>query len=71
MIQVGKLSDFPKGCYIAQFFGKEYKDAVLLAEKWNADTVSYFEQHKIGKQNTILVSYIRKEIDANIQSISN
>jgi len=65
MKKVDKLADFPSGCYISQFFGKTYDDAVLEAKKSDTVFISYFEQPKWGKSKfrTILVSYEIKDAD--------
>jgi hypothetical protein len=67
MIKVGHLSAFPKECFVAQFSGKTYADAVSDAEKSDTVFVSYFEQpsHGKSKSQTILVSYIKEENDIN------
>jgi hypothetical protein len=57
MRKVEHLSEFPRGSYVAQFYGKEYKDAVELANKSSLLLVSYYEQIHCGKQKSILVCY--------------
>ena len=59
MRKVEHLSEFERGCYVAQFVGKSYDEAVGLANKSGLPISMYFEQRKINysKISTILVSY--------------
>jgi hypothetical protein len=59
MRKVEHLSEFPKECYVAQFVGKSYDEAVGLANKSVLPITMYFEQQRINysKISTILVSY--------------
>jgi hypothetical protein len=63
MDKVGHLSEFPKGCLIAQFQGRDYEEAVESAEKSSLAVISYYEQKSYGKSKlkTILVSYKQEE----------
>jgi hypothetical protein len=55
MTKVEHISQFPKGCYVAQFFGKDYADAVKNAGNFGE---YYYEQIHCGKSKSILVSYV-------------
>lgn len=67
MDKVGRIAHFPKTCFIAQFLGKGYDDAVRQAEEWQKNTGnichSYYEQVLVTKYHSILVAYTKKEIE--------
>lgn len=59
MIQVNSPSQFPEDVHIAYFSGKNYAEAIQLAEseanRVGVSLISYYEQKAFGK--SILVSY--------------
>ena len=63
MKKVEHLSQFPSNCYVAQFSGKTYEDAIKTAESSKINGDYYFLQSHYGKSklSTILVSYIKKD----------
>ncbi len=62
MQKVEHISDFPKGSYVQQFFGKSYDDAVSNANK-AGNFLKYYEQIHYGKSKSILVSYNKENED--------
>jgi hypothetical protein len=54
MTKVEHISQFPKGSYVAQFFGKNYDDAIKNAGNFGE---YYYCQIHCGKSKSILVSY--------------
>lgn len=67
MNKVERLAEFPKGCFVAQFLGKGFEDAVRVANEWQGRTGNtchlYFEQKLITKWHSIIVYYTKKEIE--------
>jgi len=65
MIQVSSPSHFPEDAHIAFFSGKNYAEAIQLAEseanRVGVSLISYYEQKAPGKSKSILVSYKKKE----------
>lgn len=62
MNKVERIKDLPKEAYIAQFFGKDYAEAVKEANKTkNVTLLAYYEQLHVGKSMSILVAYKNKE----------
>jgi hypothetical protein len=62
MNKVERISDFPKEANIAQFFGKDYAEAVAEANKTkNVKLLAYYEQLHVGKSMSILVAYENEE----------
>jgi len=63
--KVSRIADFPAGCLVAQFLGKEYSGAVEEANAWSKRTGNpchkYYEQKLITKFHSIIVYYTRKE----------
>lgn len=59
MIQINSPSQFPEDAHIAYFSGKNYAEAIQLAEseakRVGVSLISYYEQKAHGK--SILVSY--------------
>ena len=68
MNQVGRLSEFPKGCYVKQFAGKSYEEAIKNS---GGNWISYFQQSFHTKTYTILVSYMKKEVSDVPDSIGS
>lgn len=62
MNKVERIKDFPKEANIAQFFGKNYDEAVAEAKKSkNVKLIVYYEQLHVGKSMSILVAYKKEE----------
>ena len=63
MRKVNSPSQFSDGHFIASFSGKNYEEAINLAQEWSGrdgtTLVSYYEQTAHGK--SILVSYKRND----------
>lgn len=63
MRKVNSPSQFSDDHFIASFSGKNYEEAIKLAQEWSGrdgtTLVSYYEQAAHGK--SILVSYKRHE----------
>lgn len=63
MRKVNSPSQFSDSYFIASFSGKNYEEAIKLAQEWSGrdgtTLVSYYEHAAHGK--SILVSYKRKE----------
>lgn len=63
MRKVNSPSQFSDDHFIASFSGKNYEEAINLAQEWSgrdgATLVSYYEQTAHGK--SILVSYKRND----------
>lgn len=57
LTQVSSLSQFPKECHIAQFFGRTYEEAIGAA-RLSGLPLSYYYEQKHGKiRKSILASY--------------
>ena len=69
MIKVGRLSEFPKDGWIAQFLGKDFDDAVGKAGAWQKVTghecSHYYEQKLRTKTVSILVHYKKEDKNAD------
>ena len=62
MQKVERIKDLPKESYIAQFFGKDYEEAIKEANKTkNVRLLAYYEQLHVGKSMAILVAYKNEE----------